>query len=56
MENVNNLPPQLSSSHSSSVQTKPIEAAAKQTSKLMEMSESEKAAPTNLGQKVDVKV
>ena len=56
MENINNLPPQLTPREPQSVQAKPIANAADQTKKLVEMTQSAPVQIPNLGAKVDLKV
>ncbi|HVZ80242.1 MAG TPA: hypothetical protein VHE12_05485 [bacterium] len=56
MENINNLPPQLTPRESQSIPAKPIEAAAQQTKQLAELGQEKPVQMPDLGTKVDLKV
>lgn len=56
MENINNLPPQLTPSQSQSIPARPIANAADETKKLVEMTQSAPVQMPDLGTKVDLKV
>lgn len=56
MENINNLPPQLSPSNSQAVPARPIASANQETKKLVELGQEKPIETPNPGSKIDLKV
>jgi hypothetical protein len=56
MENINNLPPQLTPSSSQAIPARPVQSANQETKKLVEMTQDKPVEMPSTGSKVDLKV